>query len=134
MYSRLWPRVALLSAVAAAILVLSLIPDPPIELGWLANADKVQHWVAYLVLGFLVYLTIQHGEKRRLAIVGLSVALCTIYGGLIEVLQTFTGRSADAIDFFVNMFGASAGAVASLGSVEISIDSKRRRTGRATGL
>jgi VanZ family protein len=109
-------------------MVLSLLPDPLLPLDWVSGMDKVQHWIAYTVLGALVYLTVQSPGYNRLFYVAVAVFSCTMYGGLIEVLQSFTGRTPDSIDFFVNMFGASVGSVAALGFVETSRDSRRRGT------
>ena len=127
--SHRWVRIALLISVALAIMVLSLIPDPLLTFEWMSGADKVQHWIAYTLLGFIVYLTIQSIHGRRILYIALSIFACTMYGGLIEVLQSFTGRNPDPIDFFVNMFGATVGSIASLGFIEASLDSRRRNKG-----
>jgi len=119
-------RVVLLVVIAGAIMVLSLLPDPLLPLDWVSGMDKVQHWIAYTVLGALVYLTVQSPGYSRMFYVAIAVFSCTMYGGLIEVLQSFTGRTPDSIDFFVNMFGALVGSVAALGFVETSRDSRRR--------
>lgn len=119
-------RIVLLVLCSAAIMVLSLIPNPPFRMDWFAGMDKVQHWIAYSALGFLVFVTIHAPGRHRLLGFAVTVFACTAYGGLIEVLQSFTGRVADPIDCFVNMFGAAVGSIAALGFVETSLDSRRR--------
>ncbi len=117
-------QILLLAATSLSILVLSLLPDPVISIRWFSGMDKVQHWIAYALLGFLVFLTLQSPGRNRLLFLTISVFLCTMYGGLIEVLQSFTGRQPDALDFFTNFFGALVGAIGALGIVEISRSSR----------
>ena len=119
-------RITLLVLFAAAIIVLSLLPEVPINVKFFLGLDKVQHWLAYTVLGFLVLLTIS-GRGGSLALYyAVCVFACTMYGGLIEVLQGFTGRTPDTVDFFVNMFGAAVGGVTAIGFIEISRNHRRR--------
>ena len=119
-------RLILLVVLASGIMILSLLPEPLFSLRWISSMDKAQHWIAYTILGFLVYLSIHSGDYHRVLYVAVSIFSCTMYGGLIEVLQSFTGRVPDPIDFFVNMFGAAVGTVAALGFIETSRDSRRR--------
>ncbi len=109
-------------------MLLSLLPDPLFSLDWVSGMDKVQHWIAYATLGAVVFLAIRTPGSKRLLFFVVSVFSCTLYGGLIEILQSFTGRTPDVVDFFVNMFGAAVGSVVALGSVETSLDRRRRRT------
>jgi VanZ family protein len=113
-------RIALLVLLALGILVLSLLPEVPVDGKFLLGLDKVQHWLAYATLGCLVLLTIRRKGGSLLLYYALSVFSCTMYGGLIEVLQGFTGRTPDTIDFFVNMFGSASGSVIALGVIEMS--------------
>ncbi|MBT3272472.1 MAG: VanZ family protein [Spirochaetales bacterium] len=123
-------RIILLVILAVGILVLSLLPETPLSVTYLMGLDKVQHWLAYTCLGFLVLLTIQGRKGVLLLYFGLSVFACTMYGGLIEVLQGFTGRNPDIADFFVNMFGASAGGVLAIGFIEISRSRSQKQAAR----
>jgi VanZ family protein len=123
-------RIILLVILAAGILVLSLLPETPLSVTFLMGLDKVQHWLAYTCLGFLVLLTIQGRKGVLLLYFGLSVFACTMYGGLIEVLQGFTGRNPDMADFFVNMFGAASGGVLAIGFVEITRSRGRKHAER----
>jgi VanZ family protein len=119
-------RITFLILFAAGILVLSLLPEPPINIKFLMGLDKVQHWLAYTALGFLVLLTINGRGGSLPLYFAICVFSCTMYGGLIEVLQGFTGRTPETADFFVNMFGSAAGGVTALGFIEIS----RNRRGK----
>ena len=113
-------RIILMVILAIAILVLSILPEPPISLVSFAGMDKVQHWIAYTVLGFLVFLTLRTRGGNKALYLALTVFACSMYGGLIEVLQGFTGRTPEIADFFVNMLGSACGAIAALGFIEIS--------------
>ncbi len=117
-------RISLLAILAFGILALSLLPEPPFDVEHLLGLDKVQHWLAYAALGCLVLLTVHKRNRSLLFYYTVTVFSCTMYGGLIEVLQRYTGRTPDTIDFFVNMFGAAAGGVIALGLIEMS---KNRR-------
>ena len=119
-------RISLLTILAIGILVLSLLPEPPIDVKYLLGLDKVQHWLAYATLGCLVLLTIQKKDRSLLFYYTVSVFSCTMYGGLIEVLQRYTGRTPDTVDFFVNLFGAAAGGVVALGLIEMSRNRRKK--------
>ena len=119
-------RISLLAALSVAILVLSLLPEPLFSAEWLLTLDKVQHWIGYGCLGFLVYLTIQSQTRQKVLYFAVAVFGCTMYGGLIEVLQEFTGRTPDMTDFFVNMFGAATGSTLGVGAIEMMRNRRRR--------
>ena len=95
-------RVAAGSA-AIVIAVASLSPQSPtIETGF---GDKLDHLAAYSVLSLLVAL----GWSGRVA-PGVIVGVAVGFGGLLELLQTFSpGRQADWADFAVNSVGAVTG-------------------------
>jgi VanZ family protein len=95
-------RVAAGSA-AIVIAAASLSPQSPaIETGF---GDKLDHLVAYSVLSLLVAL----GWSGRFA-PGVIVGAAVGFGGLLELLQTFSpGRQADWADFAVNSLGALIG-------------------------
>jgi len=102
----------LLALTAAGTLVLSLIPNtpkPPLDVPLL---DKVEHALAYAVLTFL---SVGSFRGRRRVVVIRSILICSAYGGLIEVLQGFTGRTVELADFFFDILGAGVGGV--LGSL-----------------
>ena len=84
-----------------AILVLALMPVVP-EMpttGW----DKSNHALAFAVLTVLGC----RAYPKRIALVLVGAVL---YGGLIEVLQSFTGyRSAEWLDLFADAIGVILG-------------------------
>lgn len=88
---------------AAAVLVaaVSLVPSttlPPTSIG-----DKVEHVIAYAVLGLLAAASSERGVMR--VILGLAV-----FGAAIEMLQAFSpGRSPDLLDVVADVAGAGLG-------------------------
>jgi VanZ family protein len=104
-------------AVAAGILVLSLIPKPPeIPVG-IHYADKIAHFVAYIVLSFLVFASVSEGKHigAALTTVLIVAASCVVFGGLIEILQIFTGREPELWDLAADSIGAVCGAFVGAG-------------------
>ncbi|HUO98977.1 MAG TPA: VanZ family protein [Rhizomicrobium sp.] len=101
-----WATVAALYLLWPAIAVVvwgELTPSPgQIEmLVW----DKALHFIAYFGLGGMVCVALK-GERRVLmGVVGLAVL-----GGVLEVLQGFTGRDPDIYDEAANILGAFSGA------------------------
>lgn len=80
-------------------------PDLDIGLGW----DKLQHFTAYFGLASMATMIL--GPKPRPFII-LDIILLS---GLLELLQSFTGRDAEMLDFAANSLGALCGfAVAQL--------------------
>ncbi len=98
----------LVFVVAAAILVLSLLPRMPESFDRMRYSDKLAHFFAYLCWGALVFLALQEGLIWRRVLVGMLI--CLLFGGLIEYLQRFTGRSTDLLDLLADGLGAGAGA------------------------
>lgn len=94
--------------VAFVILVLSLIPTVPKLLDGFSLADKVAHFIAYSVLGLLLFYAVERGKKTRALIIAGTLAFC--YGALIEILQFFTRRQPELWDLIVNLAGSYAGA------------------------
>jgi VanZ family protein len=88
-------------AAAALVTALSLAPSatlPPTSIG-----DKVEHVIAYAVLGLLGAASSERGVMR--VIVGLAV-----FGAAIEMLQTFSpGRAPDPLDLVADIAGAGLG-------------------------
>ena len=103
--------------VAAGIVVLSLIPKPPdIPVG-ISFADKIAHFLAYLVLGFLVFVSLSGGKRvgSALIVVLIVAGLCILFGGVIEILQMFTRRRPEFLDLGADLIGAVFGALAGVG-------------------
>jgi VanZ family protein len=88
-------------AAGALVAAASLVPSttlPPTSIG-----DKVEHVIAYAVLGLLGAASSERGIKR--VILGLSA-----FGLAIELLQAFSpGRSPDLLDVAADIAGAGVG-------------------------
>ena len=86
-----WPSVAL-------IVWGELTPNPPdLGPGW----DKLEHFTAYF--GLAAMATMVLGPRLRVI---LDIILLS---GLLELLQSFTGRDAEILDFAANSLGALSG-------------------------
>ena len=91
-----WPGVAVIAWG-------ELTPQPP-QLSGVLAWDKADHFIAYLGLAGMA--TLAMGLRPRLisAILGL-----ILLSGALEILQAFTGRDADLLDFAANTLGALTG-------------------------
>jgi VanZ family protein len=91
---------------SALVAALSLAPSatlPPTSVG-----DKVEHVIAYAVLGLLG--AARSGREMALLILGLAA-----FGSAIEILQTFSpGRSPDLLDVVADIVGAGLGCGAAI--------------------
>jgi VanZ family protein len=98
-------RIAFYGA-SALVATLSLLPSatlPPTAIG-----DKVEHVIAYAVLGLLGAASSARGVRR--VILGLAA-----FGLLIELLQTFSpGRSPELLDLVADVAGAGLGCAAAM--------------------
>jgi VanZ family protein len=92
------------AAWAAAIFAVSARPSVAIPGFW--SADKVLHFGAYALLGFLV----AHGADRSGLAPRWAVAIGCLYGASDELHQAFVpGRSADPADWAADALGVLAG-------------------------
>ncbi|HKP22618.1 MAG TPA: VanZ family protein [Dongiaceae bacterium] len=93
-------------AASALVAGLSLVPSatlPPTSIG-----DKMEHAIAYAVLGLLGAASSARGVTRT--ILGLAA-----FGLIIEALQTFSpGRSPDLLDAATDVIGAGLGCAAAI--------------------
>ncbi len=95
------------------IFILAHIPIPRLvrEAG---VSDKSLHFLAYLVLVFLLWFAIRPDRKVnwRRATVWWVLLVIVWYGVVDELLQGFVvGRSCDIMDFFANLTGVLAGLI-----------------------
>lgn len=105
-------------AIALLIGVLTLTPTPQMprsDFQW----DKVAHMVAFLTLVFPTAAL----WPRVAAWMG---ALAVAYGGAIEIVQPFTGRSAEVADLVADAVGVVLGLI--LGTVARRYIRARRTT------
>ena len=100
----------LLALAALSILILSLIPMPSHILEEWHFSDKLSHFAAYLVLGFLTFISFKHKSKLKIFLLAFSASFS--FGGLIELLQFLTPRQPELMDLAVNFAGSLAGAAA----------------------
>lgn len=102
---RLWLGVWL--AMVAAVIALSLIPPPDLQVRLPRNADKVEHLLAY---GALAFFALQLFVSRRLLV---GVACCLIALGVgLEIAQGSLVpdvRSMDWQDAVANTLGVLLG-------------------------
>ena len=85
----------------------------PIWVGQLDVSDKTLHYVAYLILAFLLWFAINPYKKVnwRKAAVWWILLVVVWYGVFDECLQAYVGRNADVKDFFADLAGAVTGLV-----------------------
>jgi len=94
------------------IFVLTHIPIP--ELVRRASvSDKTLHFVAYIILAFLLWFAVSPGKKAnwRKAAVWLIVLVSALYSLVDEWYQGVVGRNADVMDFAANFAGALTGLI-----------------------
>jgi VanZ family protein len=79
-----------------------LTPNPPdlVTLVW----DKILHFIAYFCLAGLATIALDARRPALWAVLGL-----VILGGVLEILQGFTGRDPDLYDEVANTCGAVLG-------------------------
>ncbi len=114
-------RLALIATMilAATIAWLTLTPSPPTPDLQHPMSDKLYH-----VLGFaaLVFPSALLFKRSLIWIVPLSVT----FGAAIEIIQPYTGRSAEAMDFVANLIGIGVGITAGLAARAVVRKSTRR--------
>ncbi len=100
---RRWAAPAAWAALVAAFSVVPL-PLGDVTVARIPGADKLVHFTMYFVLAGLV----NRAARWPRLVCGLSVtAGCGALGGLIELLQHWTGRDPDVWDALVNVAGAA---------------------------
>jgi hypothetical protein len=76
-------------------------------------SDKSLHFLAYLLLVFLLWSAISPDKKInwRKAVVWWIPLVAVCYGVIDELLQGYVGRSCDVTDFLANLTGVFAGLI-----------------------
>jgi len=80
-------------------------------------ADKIAHFFAYLILAFLGLISFRKKDNNKIGLVFFTIALCTVYGGLLEIVQFFIGRSCDIYDLAANSAGSFTGSFIAYGII-----------------
>ncbi|MFB9149202.1 VanZ family protein [Roseovarius ramblicola] len=93
---------ALTALLALVIALITLLPLPPGPAG-VPGLDKLAHFVTFAVLAVPLAWRFPH-LWRAVALMGL------VYGGLIEIVQPYMGRSAEWADLVADGLGAVLGA------------------------
>jgi VanZ family protein len=94
------------------LFILAHIPIP--QLVYKAQvSDKSLHFLAYLILTFLLWFAISPNKKVnwRKAAVWWVLFVVVWYGVVDEVLQGYVGRNCDVTDFFADLAGMLAGVI-----------------------
>jgi len=98
------------SAYTALIITASLLPSTGLPSA--SGMDKVEHFFAYLLLAFLVSLTLSRRLKRRENML-FAFLFGTGLGVLIEILQGMgVVRECSSLDAAADSLGAAAGCLA----------------------
>ena len=97
-----WPVLALLTSIP--------IPQLVRRAG---VSDKVLHFLAFLILFFLLWFAVSPAKKAKWGkpAVWWVFFIVVIYGAVNERLQLYVGRSADVRDFAANFLGAAGGLI-----------------------
>lgn len=101
-------RWLIVSVYAAGLIAVTLVPWSP-GVG-VSRIDVALHFAAWAVLSFLVTISLRGGSRAWFS-AAVSAAIGAIgFGGVIEMLQPLTGRSADMLDLIADALGAIIGA------------------------
>lgn len=89
----------------------TLLPGQEVPMEWAELNDKLIHVLIYFFTALLIYLgfvrfNLRNQIRRRQ--VWFIVLLCTVYGGVIELLQYYfvPNRAGEWLDFFANAAGS----------------------------
>ena len=92
-----------MSATVTLAVVIAILTLAPMPASGLPGSDKVYHVLAFAALAFPMSVL----APRSVVWIFLGAIA---YGGMIEVVQPLTGRSADWADLLADAFGAALGA------------------------
>jgi len=111
--NRFWSHRAPAIAWALILFILSSIPDIPSPIHFGSWDDKLQHFVAYAILGALVLrATTMNRDLPNGRHFKLTLALAVLFGATDEVHQYFVpGRFMEFNDFVADAAGVMAGAL-----------------------
>ena len=112
--------------IALFILILSLLPisqPQGIEL-----SDKINHLIAYFVLAVIFVVAFKPNVPHPVILSLISTGSCTLYGGIIEILQSFTPRTPELLDVLANFAGALMGTLCAVLILFILKKTEKRNT------
>ena len=101
-------RALVFISIALAILILSLVPQPPEIITDFELSDKIMHLIAYITLAFSMGFILPSSFSTIRTILSV-VIISSLYGALIEFLQGFTGRTPEGLDLVFDTIGAAIG-------------------------
>jgi VanZ family protein len=96
------------------VFILAHIPIPQLVYK-VGVSDKSLHFLAYLILTFLLWFAISPNKKVnwRKTTVWWVLFVVVWYGVIDEWLQSYVGRNCDVMDFFTDLAGTLAGLILS---------------------
>jgi len=102
------------AAYAVTLVVATHIPrlDVSFDTATPVPGDKVLHFAAYGVLGFLVGLIAVEARHNRRRVFLLALVAISAFALLDETTQPMFGRAAEAFDWVADVIGAAAGLAA----------------------
>ena len=98
-------------AVASGIAYLSLIRETGLSLPHFTGWDKLAHFCMYFALAAVMLWDTRRDRKQGRTVSVVLLAVCCLYGGLIEILQEefFYPRTGDWLDWLADCLGAVFG-------------------------
>lgn len=115
LFSNYPKRTVYIPLVIYWIILLSLTSIPSKSLPHFALSDKLNHFLAYAVLAFLIYLALYFSKRfsfnpKRIFLITLSIV--AFYGLVDEIHQIFIpGRYAELLDWVADFVGSLLGAI-----------------------
>lgn len=88
-----------------------LPPDSPVTEEVTNNMDKVGHFGEFFILGVFCALFVGFFSLKRLPAVFSSMLFAQLVAFSDETLQMFTGRYADVVDMWFDVFGFAAASI-----------------------
>lgn len=105
-----WGPAVLCAAAIFGLSSLPKLPEPPGLLGELTDEDKLNHLIAYFVLGLLTLRAVAWKQKTNLRAAAISFLLLIAFGATDEWHQSFVpGRRCDLLDWLSDATGAALG-------------------------
>lgn len=104
-------RLAVVLLVVYWLLIFTGTHLPRLPSTGIDNADKVQHFAAFLGLAFLLAWAIPASKKNVATKMTVAFLVAACYGVFDELTQGLVSRSTDLYDYYADLAGALAGVV-----------------------